>query len=68
MLDHFPRIKENIGIFKYVIQAYINLYQSKVTLRILIIIFEEVRILFFFVFLPFLGPLLRHLEVPRLGG
>ena len=22
---------------------------------------------FFFVFLPFLGPLLRHMEVPRLG-
>ena len=22
---------------------------------------------FFFVFLPFLGPLLRHVEVPRLG-
>ena len=24
--------------------------------------------LFFFVFLPFLGPLLRHMEVPRLRG
>ena len=23
---------------------------------------------FFFFFLPFLGPLLRHMEVPRLGG
>ena len=25
------------------------------------------RTFFFFVFLPFLGPLLRHMEVPRLG-
>ena len=26
-----------------------------------------ILILFYFVFLPFLGPLLRHMEVPRLG-
>ena len=24
-------------------------------------------IFFFFVFLPFLGPLLQHMEIPRLG-
>ena len=28
---------------------------------------EVFHIFFFFVFLPFLGPLPRHMEVPRLG-
>ena len=28
---------------------------------------KQKKIFFFFVFLPFLGPLLRHVEVPRLG-
>ena len=26
-----------------------------------------IQLLFFFVFLPFLGPLPRHMEIPRLG-
>ena len=28
---------------------------------------EGFLVCLFFVFLPFLGPLLRHMEVPRLG-
>ena len=28
---------------------------------------SHIPFFFFFVFLPFLGPLLRHMEVPRLG-
>ena len=31
------------------------------------ILFYFILFIYFFVFLPFLGPLLRHMEVPRLG-
>ena len=50
------------------LQCFISFFNDKQLLLLILSIVYLLSNLFLFVFLPFLGPLLWHMEVPRLAG